>query len=110
MANITVTVIDTAADADALSGTDLERVPGPGLLQIFAASTVNTAVATVVLGDLNIVRSQAIVLRANGVPDSNEDPPLVATPVDGGEKVVVNLGGTTGTIYTIAVWTPEEDL
>lgn len=105
-----VMVQDTAADTDALSGTDLERVPGPGVLQVFCASTVNTATLTAVVGANNIVRSQVIPLRTNGVPNVNEDAPQIEMVVEGGEKVVVNIGGTTGTVHTIAVYTPPEEL
>lgn len=106
---IKVLVVDTAADADALSGTDLERNPGPGVLLVYAASTVNTATITAVVGEANIVRSQAIVLRANGVPAVNEDQPVIMIPVEGGEKNVVAIAGTTGTVQTLALWLDEEE-
>lgn len=105
-----VMVQDTGADADALSGTDLERAPGAGLLQVWVASTVNTATLTAVVGGDNIIRNQVIPLRTNGVPNTNEDPPQIELAVLGGEKIVVNLGGTTGTIHTIAIHTPEDEL
>lgn len=105
-----VMVQDTAADADALSGTDLEFAPGPGLLQIYMASTVNTATVTSVLGGASILRAQVVPLKANGIPLIDEDLPLMEEVVVGGEKIVVNLGGTTGTVHTLAVFTPLEDL
>jgi hypothetical protein len=105
-----VMVRDTAADTDALQGTDLERAPGPGLIEIWPASTVDTATLTLVVGGENIVRNQVIPLRANGVPNVSDDPPAASAPVGGGEKIVVNLGGTTGTIHTKAVFTPEDEL
>jgi hypothetical protein len=105
-----VMVQDTAADSDALSGTDLERTPGPGLLEIFVASTVNTATITLVVAGENVVRAQVIPLRTNGVPNINEDEPMAQIPVIGGEKVVVTLGGTTGTIHTVAKHTPLDEL
>ena len=105
-----VMVQDTAADADALSATDLEFAPGPGLIQIYCASTVNTATVTAVVGSANVVRAQVIPLKTNGIPIVSDDEPLVSEPVGGGEKVVVNLGGTTGTIHTLAVFTPVDEL
>jgi len=105
-----VMVQDTGADTDALSGTDLEFAPGPGLLELFIASTVNTATVTAVLAGANILRNQVIPLKANGIPIVNEDMPMMEEAVVGGEKIVVNLGGTTGTIHTLAVFTPLEDL
>lgn len=110
MPKMRVMVQDTAADTDALSGTDLEFAPGPGLLQVWVASTVNTATLTAVVGGENIVRNQVVPLRTNGVPNVNEDDPQVAVAVGGGEKVVVNLGGTPGTIHTIAIFTPIDEL
>lgn len=110
MANITAFVQDTAADADALAGSDLEFAPGPGTLEVYVASTVNTATLTAVIGDRNVVRAQVIPLRANGIPNSEEDPPAIAEIVEGGEKIVINIGGTTGTVHTSAVFIPEEDI
>lgn len=110
MAAINVQVTDTAADTDALAGTDLETMPGPGLLQIWAASTVNTGTLTLVVAGANIARAMAISLRTNGVPNIDQDPPIAEAGVEGGEKAVVNLGGTTGTIYTVARWTPADEL
>lgn len=110
MPKMRVMVQDTAADTDALSGTDLETAPGPGLVQVWSASTVNTATITAVVAGENIVRNQVIPLRTNGVPNVNEDEPQISVPVVGGEKIVANLGGTTGTIHTIALFTPEDEL
>lgn len=105
-----VMVQDTAADTDALSGTDLETAPGPGQIDVWIASTVNTATVTAVLGGANIVRNQVVPLKANGIPVITDDPPLMSEAVVGGEKVVVNIGGTTGTVHTLAIFTPEADL
>ena len=110
MSKQSVLVQDTAADADAFSGTDLEFAPGPGILQVWVASTVNTATVTAVLGGANIVRGQVIALRTNGIPNINEDPPVVSEACVGGEKNVINIGGTTGTVHSRAVFTPLEDL
>lgn len=110
MTKMHVMVQDTAADADALSGTDLERAPGPGLLNLWQASTVNTATVTVVVAGENIVRAQVVPLRTSGVPSIQDDPPLASVPVAGGEKVVVNIGGTTGTVHTIAEHIPLDEL
>lgn len=106
---IKVLVQDTAADTDALQGTDLERNPGPGILQIYQASTVNTATLTAVMGDENLVRNQVIAMRTNGIPNVDEDQPVIATEVGGGEKNVVNIGGTVGITHTLAQWFDEEE-
>lgn len=100
----------TGTNSDALSGTDLERAPGPGLLEVWIASTVNTATVTCVLGGANIVRNQVVALRTNGVPNLSDDPPTISEAVTGGEKTVLNVGGTVGTAHILAVFTPLEDL
>lgn len=105
-----VIVTDTSADADALAGTDLEVIPEPGLLRIWVASTVNTATVTATLPTQNFSRTSAIRLRANGVPVIDEDTPVLESAVDAGEKPTINLGGTTGTIFTIARFTTLAEL
>lgn len=107
---VDVVVTDTGADTDVLAGTDLETCPGPGVLQIWAASTVNTATATVLIGGKSAQRGAALLLRSNGVPSLADDAPLVEVAVTGGEKNVVSLGGTTGTVYTHARFTPLDEL
>lgn len=106
VAPLRVQVTDTAADTDALSGTDLEAAPFRGLLEIWVASTVNTATLTLTVGGVLITRSMAVSLRTNGVPNVNEDTPIAQVGVLPGEKIAVNIGGTTGTVYTIARLTP----
>jgi len=104
-----VVVQDTAADADALAGTLLEFAPGPGLMRFWQASTVNTATVSLDVGDDAIVRSQVIPLRTNGVPSLADDP-SIDVPVAGGEKNLVNIGGTTGTVHTVVEHIPLDEL
>lgn len=99
---IEVVTVDAAADADALAGTDLETIPSAGLLLIFVASTVNTATITMTTPGRQTARTIAIKLRANGVPNVDQDSPVFSLPVQAGTRPVVNLGGTTGTIFTVA--------
>ena len=104
-----VMVQDTAADADALAGTLLEFAPGPGVMRLWSASTVNTAQWSVDVGGGNIIRGQVIPLRTSGIPNISDDPSTDVVVV-GGEKNLVNLGGTTGTIHTIAEFVPLDEL
>jgi len=99
-----VVVVDTSADTDALSATDLETIPEDGLLVIFCASTVATATLTASLPMINFTRAILLPLRAGGVPNINEDNPIVSVIVQAGERPTINLGGTTGTIFTIAMF------
>lgn len=87
----------TAADADILTGSELEFAPGNGAYLIRAASTVNTATLAVNGNRHPIISSaRAVVLRANGEPLAQDTPWVV--PVFKGEKVTCALAGTTGTV------------
>lgn len=110
MANLTVRRVDAAAVADALQGSDLERMPGPGVLVGWLASTVNTATFSVASGAENIARAQAVNLRANGQPLLSDDAPSIELAVLGGERVIVTTGGTTGTVGQVYQFIPFEDM
>lgn len=110
MANLTVRRVDSAAVTDALSGSDLERMPGPGVYRAWLASTVNTATFTVTSGRENVARAQSIQLRSNGMPLLSDDAPAIELMVAGDERLIVATGGTTGTIGQIHQFTPLEDL
>ncbi len=93
----------TGTDADILAGSELEFAPGNGVYQIKAASTVNTATLAVSSVDSPKVSSaRAISLRANGEILSQDTPWIL--PVSSGEKVVIELAGTTGTVYVEAIY------
>lgn len=105
---VKVQVTDTSTNTDRFSGTDLERMPGPGVYKEWAASTVNTATLTKVIGTKNIMRSQAVPLTTNGMPSLLNDAPMVVKEVAGGEKNVSNIGGTVGTYSVIGIWEGED--
>lgn len=105
-----VFITDTSGSTDRLAGTDLERAPSDGLMQVWIASSVLTATLTAVVGGENIVRNQALPKRTDGMPNVSDDPPQVSVPVVSGQKVVLNIGGTVGTYNTLAVFTPMEEL
>jgi hypothetical protein len=87
----------TSADTDILAGSELEFAPGTGVYVIRAASTVNTATLAVQGNRHPVVSSaRAIVLRANGEPQAQDQPWTVE--VSEGEKVTSALAGTTGTV------------
>jgi len=107
---VDVVLVDTAADTDVLSGTDLDPMPGPGFLRVWMASTVATATVTASMPEQNFTRAAKLVLRSGGVPDNDRDTPVVITPTAAGEKLTINLGGTTGTCYTHARWLSPAEL
>jgi len=107
---VSVIVSVTGADTDVLSGTDLDPMPGPGLIRVWMGSTVNTATVTASMPEQNFTRSAAIVLKTSGVPVIDQDTPVVESATDAGEKLTLNLGGTTGTVYTVARWLSVDEL
>jgi len=102
--------VDAAAVTDALQASDLERMPGPGLLRGWLASTVNTATFSVSSGQALIAKSQAINLRANGQPLLSDDAPSLEMAAAGGERIIIATAGTTGTIGQVYQFTPIEDM
>jgi len=95
----------TAANADLLAGSPLDPMPGPGVFRVFIMSTVNTATIEVLPSKhLSPTGGQtnALPLRANAEIRAYD--PHWETEVEQGEKVVLDLGGTTGTVYLWATW------
>ncbi len=88
----------TGVDADVLNGSELETAPGRGVYIIRAASTVATATLAVASpGRPEVSKPRAVTLRANGEVLSQDTPWMVA--VKKGDRVVADLGGTTGTVH-----------
>lgn len=103
MRTIVVNEVHTGADPDALDGTELETMPGDGLLTVRAASTVNTATLTVQSPDQPATSiARAITLRANGEIRAYDVAWVMA--VTQGERVTLGLAGTTGTVFLDAVY------
>jgi len=91
---------DTAADADLLAGSELEFAPSDGIYVCRFASTVNTAtIACSTNGQAGLINpARAITLRANAEIQTID--PTWHIPVMKGEKVILALAGTTGTVQT----------
>jgi len=91
----------TGADADVLNGSEMETSPGRGVYVIRAASTVSTATLAVASpGRPEVSKARTITLRANGEVLSQDTPWIVV--VRKGDRVVVVLAGTTGTVHVEA--------
>lgn len=103
MRTIKYAEVHTGTDADVLDGTELETMPGSGLLTVRAASTVNTATLDI-QSSVNPAQSnaRAITLRANGEIRAYDSAWVM--PVEVGERVIIGLAGTTGTVYIEAEW------
>lgn len=98
---ITVRQVLSASDSDVLNGTDLENLPGAGVLVIYAASTQADGTLTVTGRGFEVpVREQAIPLRSNGQPSQQDDAPIIV-PVPAGGKVLLDYTEVTAATAVI---------
>lgn len=103
MRTIIYSEVHTAADPDVLDGTELETMPGSGLVTVRAASTVNTATLDVSSPNQpQVSRQRAVTLRANGEIRSYDTAWVIG--VEEGERLTLALAGTTGTVYITATY------
>ena len=87
----------TSADNDVLSDTELETSPLTGVYLVRMASTVNTATVKIASTRFpDIIRGRAIKLRANG--ETRAEDAAYVIPVAAGDRVTIEIGGTTGTV------------
>jgi len=95
--------VASAVDTDVLNGSEIETAPGNGMYVVRAASTVSTATLAVATpGQPEVSKARTITLRANGEVRA-EDAPWVVV-VRKGDRVVLDLGGTTGTVHVEATY------
>lgn len=103
------TFLLTASNADLLSGSVLDPMPGAGYLRVYAADIVSTA--TIEVDPANHPSpsgSGPQVVPESGSGDSAANHPVIAaflphweSEVEKGEKVVIRLAGT---VSECAVW------
>ena len=98
--DLTVSTKFTATNTNCLSGTQLETAPTNGKYVVYIASTVNTATVSVSAPGQQAAQDDDVPLFSNGVPPLDQANPW-CLKVRAGQKPVVNLGGTTGTVYCI---------
>lgn len=98
----------TADNTDVLNGTDLENIPGPGLLLIGAASTQNDTIMNITGRGFEVpFREQALALRTNGQLTEDDDAITVFTPQGG--KVIVDINvQTAATVVVEAMFIPDQ--
>lgn len=106
MANpITVNVDLPSDNNDVLSGTPLESVPGPGILQVYLASSQRDGILTV--GGPAVMGGGAYrvppVLRANGIPAVESDVPYVVA-VGAGKVMITYDEVTAGDAFMTAIY------
>ncbi len=103
------TFLLTAANADLLSGTILDPIPGDGYIRVYAGDIVSTATIEVdPASHPSPTGSGPQVVPESGTGDSAANHPVLAafmphweTEVERGEKVVIRLAGT---ISECGVW------
>lgn len=91
---------DTGADTDVFSGTEAAAPKHNGYALYWAASTVNTATIEVPQYGHDVGRTSLLQKRADGIPEINAMVPFRVQVVKGA-PIVINLGGTTGTVHHI---------
>ena len=92
---IQVTGIVTADTNNALSGSDLQSAPGPGVLLLWIASTQADTRITFAAPPRVASRNITPHIRTNGVPLVSDDSP-VAVAVNGGEQCILFVDIVTG--------------
>jgi len=96
----------TATETDVLSDTDLDRVPGPGGLAVWAASDVNDSTITMRIGGRQQASAIAVPNSGTNAPiDTENQAPIARIAVRGGEKVRIDITETTAmNLRLIVVW------
>ena len=100
----------TADTSDALAGTELENIPGPGQLDIFVVSTADDTYFTVHLpGGETPVRNQLAQKKTDAQISLTDDIPVnLATP---GGRVVIEIDiNTAATVKLLVNYTDLEEL
>lgn len=106
------TFLLTAVNADVLSGTILDPMPGDGYLRVYAADIVSTANIEVdPANHPSPTGSGAQVVPEAGNGNTAANHPVIAaymphweTEVGAGEKVVIRIAGTVSELALWATW------
>lgn len=108
---IAVEVTGTADATDALDGTDLQTIPGPGGLTIFVASTqLDTLLTITGPGSEPVVRNRPMLLRAGPEIRQDEDVAYMIPVVQGG-RYIINVDVTTAATFRVrAIYEDLHDL
>jgi hypothetical protein len=98
---IAVRQVLTATTGDVLNGTDLENLPGAGVLVVLAASSQADGTLTITGRGFEVpVREQPLPLRTNGQPSQQDDAPIVI-PIPVGGKVLLDYTEVTAATAVI---------
>ena len=105
---ITVNVDLPTDNTDVLNGTLLEQIPGPGVLNLFIASSQRDGKVTVTgPGVLQTPAYQAApVLRANGIPDIQADIPYPIVCTGRGRVIIAYDEVGAGDAWATCIFVP----
>jgi len=107
---IQVTGIVSADTTNALSGSDLQSAPGPGVCLLWIASSQADTRITFAAPPNVASRNITPHLRTNGVPSVSDDSP-VAIAVRGGEQVILFIDIVTGaTVGYVVKFIPQGEV
>lgn len=100
----------TADDTDFLSGSDLDNIPRAGVVIVQGVSTqADTLIEVTGPGNEPVVRSQALVLRANS-EILEDDPDYVMGVTQGGHYTVSINVQTAATVRCRVTFIPLEEI
>lgn len=99
---ITVERVESADNADFLSGTQLDQPGVPGVYTIWSASTLGDTEITITLGGRTVVSAAQMVLRANSEIREQEDTFFQMLSMTGG-RPVININVVTAATFRIRV-------
>lgn len=109
------TLLLTSADADVLSGSVLDPIPGDGYIRVYCADIVATATVEVdPAKHPSPTGSGPQVVPESGSGDAAANHPVIAafmphweTEVFEGEKVVIRIAGTVSELAVWVTWMGE---
>jgi len=105
MAQVRVDTQEAATATDRLSGTDLERAPGPGAVGVWAISNQVDSRMTVRIASRQVASD--ITLPTGTLIDTDQ-PPIAMQEVAGGEKITVDVVEVTAmALHITVIWIGE---
>jgi len=109
--NVNVQRAGTVDNTDVLAGTDLENLPGPGVLSIYGVSTaVDTALTVTPPGEQSSARAFTLTTKAAATVNANDDQPLAIIAINTSGRVIVFVDITAAATWAMLfVYTPAED-
>jgi len=100
----------TADNASALAGSDLESAPGPGVLELYIASSQSDTNVNFSAPPTIPARAIQPVLRANGTPMMSDMSPI-SIALAGGERITLGIDiVTAATVGYIARYYDLDEL